>query len=223
MRAGWNEPRGLCHLNNRGSWTVDRVSWGRWREFVVELTRETQLGLAQQNTVGAETSLKDLQILTRGCHGTWRPRVTGPDRTHSWRDCIGRGRGAGAGGPIALGLERGPRGMARPRRGSCSRAESKPDPHMPSPQARTRGSQRFAWQPRARVCLRFRKGSAGWLECAGGTWSVGPFGKFVIEPTLEAISVPASPTSGCVALNFISTQRSQSVFVAVAAHSGDGP
>jgi hypothetical protein len=42
--------RVLCHLNNRGS-------WGRWREFVVELTRETKLGLAQQKTAGSGTSL----------------------------------------------------------------------------------------------------------------------------------------------------------------------
>ena len=215
----------LCHLNNRGSWIVDRGSWGRWREFVVELTRESKLGPANQNTAGSGASLKDLNILARGCHGTWLPRVTVPDRTQSCRDCIGRGRGACAGRRISYGSERGPCGMVRPRRGSFSRTESKPGPPDTLPSgmkrswgARTRGSQRFAWQPRARVCTPFRNGSAGRLECAGGSWIVGPFGQFVIEPPSEAIAVPASHTSGCVANDFISICRSQSLFVAVTKH-----
>ncbi len=37
----------------------------------------------------------------------------------------------------------------------------------------------------------FGHGSAGWLECAGGSWNVGPFEDFMIEPTSEAIFVPA--------------------------------
>jgi hypothetical protein len=82
--------------------------------------------------------------------------------------------------------------------------------------APTRGSQRSAWQPRARVCIPFRNGWAVWFECAGGSWIVGPFGEFVIEPTSEAISLPASQTSRCVALVCISTHRSESLFVAVA-------
>ena len=36
------------------------------------------VAVAQQNTAGAGTSLKDLHILALGCHGTWLPRVTGP-------------------------------------------------------------------------------------------------------------------------------------------------
>jgi len=34
---------------------------------------------------------------------------------------------------------------------------------------------------------------------------VGPFGEFVIDPTSEAISVPASHTSGSVAMHLIAT------------------
>ena len=47
---------------------------------------------------------------------------------------------------------------------------------------------------------------------------MGRFGEFVIAPTSEAIFVPASHTSRCVALDFFSTHRSQSLFVAVAGH-----
>ena len=36
------------------------------------------MALAQRNTSSAGTSLKDLHILARGCHGTWLPRVAGP-------------------------------------------------------------------------------------------------------------------------------------------------
>ena len=76
--------------------------------------------------------------------------------------------------------------MVQPRRGSFSRAESNPRPPYTFPSgmkrswgARTRGSRRFAWQPRARVCIPFRSGSAGWLECAGRSLNVGPFGGVV--------------------------------------------
>ena len=48
--------------------------------------------------------------------------------------------------------------------------------------ARTRGSQHFAWQPRARVCIPFRNGSAGWLECAGGAGSSGRWGQSSSSP-----------------------------------------
>jgi|LauGreDrversion4_2_1035121.scaffolds.fasta_scaffold400125_2 hypothetical protein len=98
----------------------------------------------------------------------------------------GRGRDAGAGWRIAQGPKRGPCGMVQPRRGSFSRAESNPRPPYTFPSgmkrswgARTRGSRRFAWQPRARVCIPFRNGSAGWLECAGRSLNVGPFGGVV--------------------------------------------
>ena len=46
----------------------------------------------------AGTSLKDLHILARGCHGTWLPRVTDSDRTQSCRDCICRGGVSARGG-----------------------------------------------------------------------------------------------------------------------------
>ena len=57
----------------------------------------------------------------------------------------------------------------------------------------------------------------------GRGWIVGPLGAFVIEPTSEAISVPASHTSGSVALDFLSTHRSPSLFVAVAQQNTAGP
>jgi len=39
---------------------------------------ELKFGPALQNTAGSGASLKDLDILARGCHGTWLPRVTDP-------------------------------------------------------------------------------------------------------------------------------------------------
>jgi hypothetical protein len=57
---------------------VDRGSWGRLWEFVVEPGKEPRSGPAHQNPAGPEPSLKDLHILARGCHRTWLPRVTVP-------------------------------------------------------------------------------------------------------------------------------------------------
>ncbi len=56
------------------------------------------------------------------------------------------------------------------------------------------------------------------MECVRGAWFLGSLGDVIVEPTSEVISVPASDTSGCVAKNFSSTDRSQSLFVAVAEH-----
>jgi hypothetical protein len=70
----------------------------------------------------------------------------------------------------------------------------------------------------ARVCIPFRNGSVGWLECAGGSLNVGSFREFAIEPPSEAICVPKPHTSGGVALDLIATHRSQSLFVAVTKH-----
>ena len=44
---------------------------------------------------------------------------------------------------------------------------------------------------------------------------MGSFREFAIEPTLVAICVPASHTSGCVANDFNPIDRPQSLFVAV--------
>ena len=119
-------PFGSCFAT---STNVDRDSWGRWRALVVELAVETKFIPAQRNTFGSGTSLKDLQILARGCDGTWLPRIPGPDRTQSCRDCIGERWGACAGGgQIVQCPERGPRGMAQSRTEFFSRAESKPGP-----------------------------------------------------------------------------------------------
>jgi hypothetical protein len=51
------------------------------------------------------------------------------------------------------------------------------------------------------------------IEVRERGWILGPFGGFVIEPTPETIAVPESHTSGCVALDFLSTLRSQSLFL----------
>ena len=85
--SGWGEGGGLLQtpgaLSPQHPWVVDRGSWDRRGELVVELTTEAKLSLAQQTTAGSGTSLKDLHILARGCHGTWLPRVTVPDTTQS--------------------------------------------------------------------------------------------------------------------------------------------
>ena len=51
-----------------------------------------------------------------------------------------------------------------------------------------------------------------------GSWNVGLFGEFIIEPTWEAICVPNPHPSGGVALSLIATHRPQSLFVAVTKH-----
>lgn len=77
----------------------------------------------------------------------------------------------------------------RGRGGVYWRAESKPGPPMHSLQecravggAPTRGSQRSAWQPRARVCIPFRNVSAGCLECMGERGSWGGLGNSSSRP-----------------------------------------
>lgn len=57
-----------------------------------------------------------------------------------------------------------------------------------------------------------------------GSWTVvrrswESWREFVVEPPSEAISIPVSHTSGCIALYLIATHRSQSLVVAVAKHS----
>ncbi|MFN7806342.1 MAG: hypothetical protein ACK5TO_20190, partial [Planctomycetaceae bacterium] len=44
----------------------------------------------------------------------------------------------------------------------------------------------------------------------------GDVGEFIIEPPSEAMSVPAAHTISCVALDFLSSDRSKSLVVAVA-------
>lgn len=55
---------------------VGRGDIGGKRFF--EPKMEPKLALAKRNSSRAGTSRKDLQILARGCHGTWLPQVTGP-------------------------------------------------------------------------------------------------------------------------------------------------
>ena len=52
----------------------------------------------------------------------------------------------------------------------------------------------------------------------GRAWIGGPFGEFVIEPTLEAICVPKPHPSGGVALSLFATHRPQSLFGEVTKH-----
>ena len=69
------------------------------------------------------------------------------------------------------------------------------------------------------ICILFRNGSAGCLECAGGSWNVGSFREFAIETPSEAICVSEPHTSDGVALDLIATHRSQSLFGEVTKHS----
>jgi hypothetical protein len=185
---------------------------------------QPQFGPAQQKTAGPGTSRQDLQILAQGCHGTWLPRVTDSDRTQSCRDCRCRGGVSARGGELRRARHVDREARCGHDGAPFSRAESKPDPHRHSLQEssvlghRTRGSRRFVGQPRVRVCIPFRNGSAGRFHCAAGSWNVGSFGEFFIEPTWEAICLPKPHPSGGVALSLIATHRPQSLFVAVTKH-----
>ena len=84
---------------------ADRGSWGRWREFAVEPKIEPKFGLVHQNPARSGAILKDLDLLARGCQGTWPPRVTIPERTQSGRDCSGQGRVLARGGGLRAALK----------------------------------------------------------------------------------------------------------------------
>jgi len=139
--------------------------------------------------------------------------------------------GCSRGGAGCMGFEPcGPSGVVRARGRPFLRAMSKPDPLYAFPSgmkrrwgARTRGSQRSAWQPRARVCIPFRNGSAGCVKCAGRLWIVATFGKSRSSPHRMRSPCRHHTPLECVALNFTSIHRSQSVFVAVAEQSAEGP